>query len=225
MSACGRRRSTPSPAMAASPVSRAPPRRLGSPRSPCRSSRAPRPSTGSSPWKPGASSSCILVPGGLCALIWNTAFIEGSAFAIGYEKLKVEFGTDHNQIRHAGTSSGRVASTLFYGAGNWKRHTFENHQVLDLAGLRGRLLSLVLLPQRKGVPSTQPMMAGAGPAFCPDAEGRPCFENGLRNGAIPGRTGPDFSPVFGPGAAAKNWRKGAMHWRLRISLIIYLMLI
>ncbi|HEY5228851.1 MAG TPA: class I SAM-dependent methyltransferase [Opitutaceae bacterium] len=99
----------------------------------------------------------ILSPNGLCGLIWNTAVIAASDFAIGYEKLKVEHGTDHNQIRHEDiVKSGRV--DLFFGAGKWKRHTFPNHQVLDLTGLRGRLLSSSYAP-KKGSPKHEPMMA------------------------------------------------------------------
>jgi SAM-dependent methyltransferase len=99
----------------------------------------------------------ILIPAGCCALIWNTAIIDASGFAIGYEKLKVEFGTDHNQIRHEDVvRSGRV--DVLFGAENWKRHTFANHQILDLTALKGRLLSSSYAP-KEGSPKYEPMIA------------------------------------------------------------------
>jgi SAM-dependent methyltransferase len=98
----------------------------------------------------------ILAPGGGCALIWNTSVLRG-AFAEGYEKLKERFGTDFKQIRHEHLeATGRF--DIFFGAGGWKKHAFENSQVLGWEGLKGRLMSSSYAPQADQ-PGHEPMIA------------------------------------------------------------------
>jgi SAM-dependent methyltransferase len=87
----------------------------------------------------------ILAPGGWCALIWNTPLAEGTDFAVGYERIKVEFGTDFQRVRHENIGkAGRFDA--FFGAGGWKRERLENSQTLDYEGLKGRLLSSSYAP-------------------------------------------------------------------------------
>ena len=99
----------------------------------------------------------ILAPGGFCALIWNTAVVDRTDFAIGYERVKLEHGTDFKQVRHEGVSKSTRGDKLF-GKGSWQRHVFDNHQLLDLPGLRGRLLSSSYAPNQ-GRPGYLTMMA------------------------------------------------------------------
>jgi len=88
----------------------------------------------------------ILVPDGWCALIWNTAIVGGSDFAVGYERIKEEFGTDFQRVRHENIEkTGRFGA--FFGAGGWERQIFENSQTLDFVGLKGRLLSSSYAPK------------------------------------------------------------------------------
>jgi SAM-dependent methyltransferase len=99
----------------------------------------------------------ILAPGGFCALVWNTAIMDKTEFAVGYEKVKLEHGTDFKQVRHEGIPKSARGDGLF-GKGAWERHTFDNHQILDLPGLKGRLLSSSYAP-KQGRPGYLPMMA------------------------------------------------------------------
>jgi SAM-dependent methyltransferase len=87
----------------------------------------------------------ILEPGGWCALVWNTSVSAGGEFAVGYENLKNEFGTDFKRVRHESLeASGRFSA--FFGEGPWTREGLENSQTLDFEGLKGRLLSSSYAP-------------------------------------------------------------------------------
>ena len=98
----------------------------------------------------------ILAPGGWCALVWNTALVDASDFAAGYEKIKEEFGTDFTRVRHETLGKAGRFET-FFGAGRWERRVFANSQTLDFAGLRGRLLSSSYAP-REGHPRHPAML-------------------------------------------------------------------
>ena len=88
----------------------------------------------------------ILGPAGWCALVWNTAVVDASDFAVGYERIKEGFGTDFRRVRHETLEkTGRFDA--FFGAGRWERHAFANSQALDFSGLRGRLLSSSYAPR------------------------------------------------------------------------------
>jgi SAM-dependent methyltransferase len=98
----------------------------------------------------------ILSPDGWCALIWNTPVRDGSAFALGYEKIKTEFGTDFERIRHESIPLERF--TAFFGRPDWDKRRFANSQTLDYSGLKGRLLSSSYAP-KPGQPGHVPMLA------------------------------------------------------------------
>jgi len=98
----------------------------------------------------------ILSPGGWCALIWNTPVRDGSPFALGYEKIKTEFGTDFERIRHESIPPERF--TAFFGRPDWEKRRFANSQTLDYSGLKGRLLSSSYAP-KPGHPRHLPMLA------------------------------------------------------------------
>ncbi len=98
----------------------------------------------------------ILLPGGRCALIWNTAILKGP-FAAGYEAIKSDFGTDFKEIRHEGIAAGeRLAG--FFGPDGWEKRAFDNFQILNWDGLKGRLLSSSYAPPA-GHPRHEPMIA------------------------------------------------------------------
>ncbi len=99
----------------------------------------------------------ILRRDGWCAVIWNTTVVDASEFAIGYERIKEEFGTDFRSVRHEHIAKAGKFD-LFFGAGNWERREFENFQSLDLAGLKGRLLSSSYAP-KEGQPGHEAMIA------------------------------------------------------------------
>jgi SAM-dependent methyltransferase len=67
----------------------------------------------------------ILGRDGSCALVWNTAITGGSDFAVGYERIKEEYGTDFRSVRHETIEkTGRLDA--FFGAGNWEKRLFGN---------------------------------------------------------------------------------------------------
>ncbi len=99
----------------------------------------------------------ILAPAGWCALIWNTAALRGGGFAEGYEEIKLKFGTDFQEIRHENIKRDERFGA-FFGNRDWEKRGFENFQILDFAGLRGRLLSSSYAP-KEGHPGHAPMLA------------------------------------------------------------------
>jgi len=113
----------------------------------------------------------ILVPDGWCALVWNTAVRRGE-FAEGYEEIKGSFGTDFQEIRHENIKASERFGA-FFGPGGWKRHVFENFQVLDWDGLKGRLMSSSYAPAA-GQPGHEPMIAAL----------RALFERCQRGGTV-----------------------------------------
>ncbi len=85
----------------------------------------------------------ILRPSGSVALIWNARRSTGTAFLAAYENLLLEFGTDYAQVGHRGVGAERLA--VFFG-GPFATRRYDNRQLLDLAGLRSRLLSSSYIP-------------------------------------------------------------------------------
>jgi SAM-dependent methyltransferase len=104
----------------------------------------------------------ILRPGGWCALVWNTTVREGSEFGRGYDRIRNDFGTDFKEINHEAQPKERFDA--LFGPGQWKRHTFANHQTFDEAGLKGRLLSSSYAP-KPGQPGHAPMLAALAALF------------------------------------------------------------
>ncbi len=97
----------------------------------------------------------ILRPGGLVLVVWNSRRTGGSPFLDGYEQLLREHATDYAAV--AERYADEPAMRAWFGTGFRDTRTFENRQVLDLEGLRGRLLSSSYAP-RPGHPGHQPML-------------------------------------------------------------------
>jgi SAM-dependent methyltransferase len=96
----------------------------------------------------------ILKPPGWAVLIWNTRRTEATAFLRDYESLLVRHGTDYSEVRHDRIDSDRLAR--FFG-GAYERRIVANEQVLDLDGLKGRLLSSSYTPP-EGDPRRAPLL-------------------------------------------------------------------
>lgn len=103
------------------------------------------------------------VPGRV-ALFWNTRRDDGSAFLRGYEQLLLDFGTDYTKVDHRHVDDDALRP--FFG-GTFETRVFPNEQVLDYAGLEGRLLSSSYVPA-PGHPNHAPMLAALRRLF--DAE-------------------------------------------------------
>jgi len=97
----------------------------------------------------------ILRPGGLALVVWNSRRTGGTSFLDGYEKLLREHATDYAAV--AERYADEPAMRAWFGAGFRAAGSFENRQVLDLEGLRGRLLSSTYVPP-PGHPGHQPML-------------------------------------------------------------------
>ncbi len=104
----------------------------------------------------------ILRPGGLALVVWNSRRTGGTPFLDGYEQLLREHATDYAAVaeRYADEPTMRA----WFAAGFRDTRTFENRQVLDLEGLRGRLLSSSYAP-RAGHPGHEPMLDALGRLF------------------------------------------------------------
>jgi ubiquinone/menaquinone biosynthesis C-methylase UbiE len=78
----------------------------------------------------------ILKPEGWVILIWNTRNMS-TAFMRAYEQLVQDFADKPTRVRHEDVGEKGIRDFL----GEYKKRIFRNAQVLDLAGLEGRLLS------------------------------------------------------------------------------------
>ncbi len=97
----------------------------------------------------------ILKATGWAVLVWNHLLTDASAFLRDYDQLLIEYGTNYLQIRK--TWDDAASLDKFFGAGNYRRKTFDNKQVLDCEGVRGRLLSSSFAP-REGEPKHDAMI-------------------------------------------------------------------
>jgi hypothetical protein len=70
--------------------------------------------------------------------------------------MLIDFGTDYLNVRHNNITDGELSA--FFGPGGWRTATFPNHQHLDRAGLRNRVLSSSYTPP-PGHPKHEAMLA------------------------------------------------------------------
>ncbi len=85
----------------------------------------------------------ILRPAGRIVLIWNERQLDTTPFLIEYEAFLLKYANDYTKVRHENVDSLRLKE--FFG-GDYLSATFENVQVFDLEGLRGRMLSSSYMP-------------------------------------------------------------------------------
>ena len=97
----------------------------------------------------------ILRPPRWVVLIWNERRVSGP-FLEGYEALLNRWAPEYKVVDHR-----RIDSNLlreFFGSDDWELATFDNEQIFDFAGLRGRLMSSSYAPQPDS-DAFEPMMA------------------------------------------------------------------
>jgi SAM-dependent methyltransferase len=97
----------------------------------------------------------ILKPGGWVALVWNERLTDTSLFLRAYEDLLQKYGTDYAAVDHRNVDAEAIAT--FFAPQPFTRRKFENRQVLDFDGVRGRLLSSSYTPE-PGRPNHRPML-------------------------------------------------------------------
>ena len=78
----------------------------------------------------------ILRPGGWVVLVWNDRLTGGTPFLEDYERLLVWYGTDYKAVSGMYAEESMLAA--LYGPGEMLTETFDNDQVFDSDGLRGR---------------------------------------------------------------------------------------
>jgi SAM-dependent methyltransferase len=103
-----------------------------------------------------AELSRVLRPGGWMAVIWNERRKQAPPFMVAYERLLLDFAIDYERIDH--TRIGRADLEPFFAPAELRESRCDNRQVLDLAGLEGRLRSCSYAPGPDH-PNHAPMMA------------------------------------------------------------------
>lgn len=98
----------------------------------------------------------ILRPDGWVALVWNSRRSSGTPFLAAYQQMLDDFGTDYRQVDHQYVVDD-AALARFFG-GPFSEDVMPNRQVLDLAGLAGRVFSTSYTPGI-GDPRRAPMQA------------------------------------------------------------------
>lgn len=86
----------------------------------------------------------ILKPGGVVALIWNERLME-SPFEKEYEALILQYASDYKTINHKNIADLQIAD--FFAPAPFRLDQFDNEQLFDYAGLKGRLLSSSYIPK------------------------------------------------------------------------------
>ncbi|HJQ31718.1 MAG TPA: class I SAM-dependent methyltransferase [Pyrinomonadaceae bacterium] len=97
----------------------------------------------------------ILRPGGWVVLVWNDRRTSGTPLLEDYERLLLRYGTDYAEVSVKYAEESMLAA--LFGPSRRFRRTFDNEQVFDLEGLRGRLTSSSYSPE-PGHPNFEPMM-------------------------------------------------------------------
>lgn len=87
----------------------------------------------------------IARPGAVTALIWNERLIL-SDFEAAYEDLILEHAGDYNTINHKNITDQQFAA--FFHPQAFVLAVFDNEQVFDFDGLKGRLLSSSYIPKQ-----------------------------------------------------------------------------
>ena len=85
----------------------------------------------------------ILKRNGWVVLVWNERRLESTPFLRSYERLLLRYGTDYPVVRHENIYDDIAA---LFAPGQSQLRVFENHQVFDFEGVKGRLLSASYVP-------------------------------------------------------------------------------
>jgi SAM-dependent methyltransferase len=88
----------------------------------------------------------ILKPNGLVALIWNNRQIDIDEFAIAYELLLQQQGSDYKEVNHRNITD--VDFSNFFKNGKYQLAKYTNVQVFDEDGLVGRAFSSSYIPPK-----------------------------------------------------------------------------
>jgi SAM-dependent methyltransferase len=104
----------------------------------------------------------ILKSQGYVVLVWNEMQTQSSPLMIDYEQLLQTYAIDYRQVDHRRIDINIISD--FFDPGYFKLNLFDNVQVFDYEGLKGRLLSSSYVPQT-GHPNYVPLLEGLHAAF------------------------------------------------------------
>ncbi len=85
----------------------------------------------------------ILKPNGHIVLIWNERQLNATPFLIEYEAFLLKYANDYQKARHENINTEQLAG--FFQA-QFDSVTFQNFQIFDFDGLRGRMFSSSYMP-------------------------------------------------------------------------------
>lgn len=88
----------------------------------------------------------ILHQTGFVALIWNERQVDSNAFLREYEQFLLEFGTDYQEVRHEQVTKKMIRD---FFQKDFREAAFQNSQIFDFEGLKGRLLSSSYIPSEE----------------------------------------------------------------------------
>lgn len=108
----------------------------------------------------------ILKPCGSIALIWNERQLDTTEFLRAYENFLLKFANDYTKVRHDNVNE-EILSGFFDS--DFRRETFQNEQVLDFEGLKGRVLSSSYMPSEASE-NFEPMVAELQALFAKHSE-------------------------------------------------------
>ena len=85
----------------------------------------------------------ILKPGGFIVLAWNERLLGANRFHREFETFLVGYASDYEEVRHDKLTQKSLEKTF---RTDFETVRFENHQVCDFAGLKGRTISSSYMP-------------------------------------------------------------------------------
>jgi SAM-dependent methyltransferase len=93
---------------------------------------------------------------GWVALIWNERLTTTTPFLVALEQLLKDYSTDYEKVDHRRIDDEVIRD--FFGSNPFRLKQFNNIQVFDYEGVKGRLLSSSYAPE-EGHPNFEPMIA------------------------------------------------------------------
>ena len=108
----------------------------------------------------------ILKENRFVALIWNERQLNTTQFLSEYEQFLLKFANDYTKVRHENIDEEKLSDFL---GRNFRLATFQNLQVFDFEGLKGRVLSASYMPTEEHE-NYQPMIAELHALFAKHAE-------------------------------------------------------
>lgn len=85
----------------------------------------------------------ILRDTGFAVLIWNQRQLDSTAFLRDYEDFLHRFATDYDEVRHEHATPETIRN---FFQKDFRKTVFQNRQIFDYEGLKGRLLSSSYTP-------------------------------------------------------------------------------